>query len=135
MNLRRWMSATPSTTASRVVVGGVSSSNSRTKMVKGMNLRRWMSATPSTTASGAAVGGSSGNAVARKKMVSMLEALGKLVRANLLQLNFTEYDLTTEFKEALEHALDNGKGTKAVPVPDLVSVRFFKSQNSCPEPN
>ena len=44
----------------------------------------------------------------------MLESLATLVNADKLRLNYTEYELSTEFDEALDHALEDGKGTKIV---------------------
>ena len=44
----------------------------------------------------------------------MLESLATLVNADKLRLNYTEYELSTEFDEALDHALKDGKGTKIV---------------------
>lgn len=41
----------------------------------------------------------------------MLEALAKLVNAEMLKIAYTEYQLD-EFAEALDHALDAGKNTK-----------------------
>ena len=48
----------------------------------------------------------------KKKVPSMLEALAKLVNADKLVINYTEYELSTEFDEAIDHALEDGRGTK-----------------------
>ncbi|XRB25437.1 J domain-containing protein [Pseudoscourfieldia marina] len=61
--------------------------------VFGFNLRRWMNQN-------------------KKKVPSMLEALAKLVNADKLVINYTEYELSTEFDEAIDHALEDGRGTK-----------------------
>ncbi|MEW5309080.1 MAG: hypothetical protein WDW38_000991 [Sanguina aurantia] len=50
----------------------------------------------------------------RTKYVHVIESMAKLLAAHKLQLNYTEYDLLTEFPEALEHALDSGKNTKVL---------------------
>jgi len=63
--------------------------------VSGFNLRRWTKEN-------------------KKKVPGMLEALGKLIKADKLVINFTEYELSTEFDEALEHALEPGRCTKVV---------------------
>lgn len=61
--------------------------------VVGFNLRRWMTANKS-------------------RVVPLLESLGKLVRAGMLTVNYTEYDFPGEFSEALDHGVDKGKNTK-----------------------
>ncbi|GAB4823140.1 hypothetical protein N2152v2_010186 [Parachlorella kessleri] len=63
--------------------------------VKGFNIRNWMRDN-------------------KKKIGPMLESLGKLVKAGKLQAAYTEYELSTEFTEALEHSMDRGKNTKIV---------------------
>jgi trans-2-enoyl-CoA reductase len=63
--------------------------------VQGFNLRRWMG----------------GN---KKKVPAMLETLAKLVNADKLTINYTEYELSTEFDEALDHALEEGRNTKVL---------------------
>ena len=42
----------------------------------------------------------------------MMEALAKLVNADKLRVTYTEYELGTEFDEALDHALEEGRSTK-----------------------
>ena len=42
----------------------------------------------------------------------MLNTLAMLVNADKLRINYTEYELHTEFKEAMEHATDAGRNTK-----------------------
>jgi len=44
----------------------------------------------------------------------MFETLAKLVNADKLRLEYTEYELSTEFTEALEHAQESGRGTKVI---------------------
>ena len=44
----------------------------------------------------------------------MLETLAKLVNADKIRVDFTEYELSSEFAEAMEHALEPGKGTKVL---------------------
>ncbi len=63
--------------------------------VRGFNARRWM-------------------ADNRKKVVPLVEALAKLVAAGKLAAAVTEYELSSEFEEALDHALDRGKNTKVM---------------------
>jgi trans-2-enoyl-CoA reductase len=63
--------------------------------VSGFNLRKWVAAN-------------------RGRVVPMLEALGRLVSANLLVLAYTEYDLASELGEALDHALDAARNTKVL---------------------
>ncbi|KXZ54060.1 hypothetical protein GPECTOR_5g168 [Gonium pectorale] len=60
--------------------------------VRGLNLRAWAASHPA-------------------KLATALQALAKLVRAELLRVAYTEYDIT-EWEEALEHAQERGRGTK-----------------------
>ena len=62
---------------------------------RGFNLRRWMDAH-------------------RKEIPAMLLSLAKLVNNDRLCVNFTEYELSSEFEEALEHAMEDGKMTKVI---------------------
>ena len=68
-------------------------SSRRGRAVRGFNLRHWMSAN-------------------KKKIPLMLETIAKLVNADKLRLDFTEYELSEEFKEALDHAQESGRNTK-----------------------
>ena len=61
--------------------------------VNGFNLRTWMKNN-------------------KKKIPQMMEALAKLVNADKLRVTYTEYELGTEFDEALDHALEEGRSTK-----------------------
>jgi len=63
--------------------------------VVGFNLRRWMN-------------------THKKRVPPMLETLAKLVNADKLRINYTEYELSTEFDEALDHALEEGRNTKVL---------------------
>jgi trans-2-enoyl-CoA reductase len=63
--------------------------------VRGFNVRRWMKEN-------------------KKRLPSVLESVAKLVNAGKLQATFTEYELHTEWEEALDHAQDRGKNTKVV---------------------
>jgi D-arabinose 1-dehydrogenase-like Zn-dependent alcohol dehydrogenase len=63
--------------------------------VRGFNARRWMMDN-------------------RKKLPSLIESLSKLVSAGKIAAAVTEYELSSEFDEALDHALDRGKNTKVV---------------------
>ncbi|KAL4518427.1 hypothetical protein Ndes2437A_g04709 [Nannochloris sp. 'desiccata'] len=63
--------------------------------VRGFNARKWM-------------------ADNKKKVPALVEALGKLVSAGKLAAAVTEYELSSEFDEALDHAMDRGKNTKVV---------------------
>ena len=63
--------------------------------VKGFNLRSWMKAN-------------------KKKIPPMMESIAKLVNADKLRVTYTEYELGTEFEEALEHALEEGRSTKII---------------------
>ncbi|KAK9829388.1 hypothetical protein WJX72_005534 [[Myrmecia] bisecta] len=67
----------------------------RDLQVKGYNLSTWLTKN-------------------RKKIRPMVEALAKLVNAGKLTVAYTEYELATEFEEALDHALDHGKNTKVL---------------------
>ena len=44
----------------------------------------------------------------------MVQSLAKLVNNDRLKINYTEYELATEFDEALEHALEESKCTKVL---------------------
>ena len=44
----------------------------------------------------------------------MITSLAKLVANDRLRINYTEYELATEFEEALDHALETGKCTKVL---------------------
>ena len=63
--------------------------------VEGFNLRQWIKS----------------HAVQNK---TMLDSLAQLVTAGKLKLAHTEYDLASEFGEALEHALERGRSTKII---------------------
>lgn len=63
--------------------------------VRGFNLRKWQTTN-------------------RKKIPLMLETLSKLVNANKLRIDFTEYELCDEFKEAMDHAQEPGRNTKVL---------------------
>ena len=63
--------------------------------VRGFNARRWM-------------------ADNRKKVPALVEVLAKLVNAGKLAAAVTEYELSSEFDEALDHAMDRGKNTKVM---------------------
>ena len=62
-------------------------------IVRGFSLRQWMSDH-------------------KKKVPKMLETLGKLSRADKLAIQYTDYELASEFEEALEHAREDFKSTK-----------------------
>ncbi|QDZ23160.1 trans-2-enoyl-CoA reductase [Chloropicon primus] len=61
--------------------------------VNGFNLRKWMKTN-------------------KKKIPDMMEAIAKLVNADKLRVTHTEYELGTEFDEALDHAMEEGRSTK-----------------------
>ena len=63
--------------------------------VRGFNARKWM-------------------AENKKKGPALVETLGKLVAAGKLAAAVTEYELSTEFDDALDHAMDRGKNTKVI---------------------
>ena len=63
--------------------------------VRGFNTRKWMNEN-------------------RKKVAGLVESLAKLVSSGKLAAAVTEYELATEFDEALDHALDRGKNTKVM---------------------
>ena len=73
--------------------------------VRGFNARKWISDN-------------------RKKMPTLLESLGKLVSAGKLTAMVTEYELSSEFDEALDHAMDRGKNTKVVLKMSEVGERY-----------
>ncbi|GAX80556.1 hypothetical protein CEUSTIGMA_g7993.t1 [Chlamydomonas eustigma] len=82
--------------------------------VSGFNLRKWLLEPPSRGATATTSSGSTTAPVLGNKLLPILKAVGKLVAANLISLNYTEYDLTTEFSEALDHAMDRAKNTKVL---------------------
>ena len=43
---------------------------------------------------------------------AMMESIAKLVNADKLRVTHTEYELGTEFDEALDHAMEEGRSTK-----------------------
>ena len=61
--------------------------------VRGFSLRRWMTEH-------------------KKKTPKMMTTVAKLVNADKLKIDFTEYELSAEFQEACKHAAEAGKGTK-----------------------
>eukprot|EP00899_Mesostigma_viride_P018506 jgi/Mesvir1/26657/Mv20446-RA.1 len=63
--------------------------------VQGFALRRWMKEN-------------------KKRVPLMFETLAKLVHADKIKLNFTEYELATEFGEAMEHACEEYRNTKVL---------------------
>ena len=63
--------------------------------VTGFNLRKWFQEN-------------------KVKIPAMIQSLAKLVNNDRLKINYTEYELATEFDEALEHALEDGKCTKVL---------------------
>ena len=48
----------------------------------------------------------------KKKTPKMMETLAKLVNANKIVVEYTEYELSTEFDEALDHACEKHRKTK-----------------------
>ena len=76
--------------------------------VKGFNLRRWMDK--------------------NKKLLqgesTMLTQLAELVKNDKLRINYTEYELSTEFSEALEHAVEQRRNTKVILKMNDVGVTF-----------
>jgi uncharacterized protein YutD len=42
----------------------------------------------------------------------MLQLIANLVNADQLRIDYTEYELCEEFKEALEHAQEDARNTK-----------------------
>lgn len=62
-------------------------------IVRGFSLRNWMKEN-------------------KKKTPKMMETLAKLVNANKIEVEFTEYELSTEFEEALDHACEKHRRTK-----------------------
>eukprot|EP00890_Picochlorum_soloecismus_P003206 jgi/Picsp_1/3887/NSC_01399-R1_trans-2-enoyl- mitochondrial len=63
--------------------------------VRGFNARKWMNEN-------------------KKKMPKLVETIGKLVNSGKLAAAVTEYELSTEFDEALDHSMDRGKNTKVL---------------------
>lgn len=63
--------------------------------VRGFSLRNWMKDN-------------------KNKILPMLESLSKLINADKLRVNYTEYELATEFDEALDHALEDSRNTKVL---------------------
>jgi trans-2-enoyl-CoA reductase len=64
-------------------------------IVRGFSLRQWMSEN-------------------KKKVPKMMDMIGKLVRADKLVVAYTDYELSSEFTEALEHACEDGRCTKVL---------------------
>jgi len=62
-------------------------------IVRGFSLRNWMKEN-------------------KKKTPKMMETLAKLVNANKIVVEYTEYELSTEFDEALDHACEKHRKTK-----------------------
>ena len=73
--------------------------------VSGFNVRKWMKEK-------------------KKKVPALLESIAKLVNAGKLQATFTEYELATEFEEALDHAMDRGKNTKVLLKVSDVGIQY-----------
>jgi len=67
----------------------------RSLIVRGFSLRLWMNAN-------------------KKKVPKMMETLAKLVNAGKLNVEMTDYELSTESEEALEHAAELGRNTKVM---------------------
>lgn len=63
--------------------------------VKGFNTRRWMTDNV-------------------KKVPGLVDTIGKLVRSGKLTANVAEYELGSEFDEALDHAMDRSKNVKVL---------------------
>ena len=63
--------------------------------VEGFSLRAWMSAN-------------------KKRAPKMLETVAKLARADKLRVEHTEYELSSEFAEAIEHAAEDARGAKII---------------------
>jgi trans-2-enoyl-CoA reductase len=63
--------------------------------VKGFNTRRWMTDNV-------------------KKVPALVDTIGKLVRSGKLTANVAEYELGSEFDEALDHAMDRSKNVKVL---------------------
>jgi trans-2-enoyl-CoA reductase len=63
--------------------------------VKGFNTRRWMTDNV-------------------KKVPALVDTIGKLVRSGKLAANVAEYELGSEFDEALDHAMDRSKNVKVL---------------------
>lgn len=63
--------------------------------VRGFNARKWMNEN-------------------KKKIPNLVETIGKLVSSGKLAAAVTEYELSTEFDEALDHSMDRGKNTKVL---------------------
>ena len=62
---------------------------------RGRSLRAWMRAN-------------------KKRAPKMLETVAKLARADKLRVEHTEYELSSEFAEAIEHAAEDARGTKII---------------------
>lgn len=77
----------------------------RNLQVKGFNVRRYMRDN-------------------KKRIPSVLEAISKLVSAGKLNAAYTEYELSSEFEEALDHAMDRGKNTKVMLRMQEVGVQY-----------
>jgi trans-2-enoyl-CoA reductase len=60
----------------------------------------------------------------RARLPALLESLGRLVAAGKLGAAVTEYELSTEFHEALDHAMERGKNTKVVLTVSDVGVQY-----------
>lgn len=60
----------------------------------------------------------------RKKVPALLESVARLVSAGKLSLAYTEYELGSEFSEALEHALERGANTKVLLKVSDIGVQY-----------
>ena len=50
----------------------------------------------------------------KKKVPKMMETLGKLARADKIVIQYTDYELSSEFEEALDHAREDDRCTKVL---------------------
>ena len=64
-------------------------------IVRGFSLRQWMIDN-------------------KKKVPKMMETLGKLARADKIVIQYTDYELSSEFEEALDHAREDDRCTKVL---------------------
>jgi trans-2-enoyl-CoA reductase len=80
-------------------------------IVRGFSLRQWMTEN-------------------KKKVPKMMETLGKLARADKLAIQYTDYELSSEFEEALEHAREDDRCTKVLLRVNDIGTTYDSAENA-----
>ena len=66
----------------------------------------------------------------KKKVPKMMETLGKLARADKLAIQYTDYELSSEFEEALEHAREDDRCTKVLLRVNDIGTTYDSAENA-----